>query len=323
MDNTFLNPLNSGMMDASSFEEMVAPLRAAVTTINENQKAATKGDPKACTVLAESYRFLGEISKAVMWYKKAHSLDHPSAALEIARVYGAREDYNAAKKWYQIMVERGDDLASFELALIQQNSTTSEGSLDIIKGLAEKGLPQACDFLGQYYEDEQEDIETAEKWFLKAGQAAGAPAYVFHDIALFYEKTNRPAQYEEWLRKAAEAGEADAQYGLFYLLHSQQKLEEASKFLDLAASQNQPEALVTLAQVIEKEQDLPRAKSFYFRAALAGEPHAMYRVAQFYVEDNNLHEALNWCKASAERGHEEAGELFGELRKQHTCGHHH
>ncbi len=124
----------------------------------------------------------------------------------------------------------------------------------------------------------------AMRWYARAAEAgdAGAQFYLgyMHDRAL--RGTNSVSKALFWYRRAASAGDVRAQFRLGLLFDADPRVprdpERAERWYEAAAAQGHAEARFNLARLVEAE-DAPRAARLYERAAEAGIAPAAYNLA--------------------------------------------
>jgi TPR repeat protein len=150
-----------------------------------------------------------------------------------------------------------------------------------------------------------------------AARAAGGDHEAELQMGLWaVERAMRPAQYQEaeqWLRKAAEAGLAEAQFRLGTLYQSGRVTDpgktNALFWFEKAASQHHVGALFNLGSMYGTGQGVPRdpqaAARFFREAAELGDAYAQFNMARRCAEGQgiptNLVEGLKWY-ALAELG---------------------
>ncbi len=119
---------------------------------------------------------------------------------------------------------------------------------------------------------------------------------------------------EKWVRKAAEQGNADAQYelGQWYLDGDDE--EAAEKWVRKAAEQGHMDAQCELGEWYSyDDDDSHEAEKWYRRAAEQGNADAQYELGQWYSrgDEQNAEEAEKWYRKAAEQGHWEARKKLG------------
>ena len=122
----------------------------------------------------------------------------------------------------------------------------------------------------------------------------------------------------EEFRKAAEKGDADAQYKLGLCYHSDQNYSEAIKWYRKAAEQNFANAQLTLGNFYEHglgvTQDYSEAIRWYKKAAEQGNATAQlilgicYHNGKIVAEDYG--KAIYWYRKAAAQGNEDAKEIL-------------
>lgn len=124
----------------------------------------------------------------------------------------------------------------------------------------------------------------AMRWYGRAAEAGDAEAQFYlgyiHDRAL--HGANSVSEALAWYRLAAAQGEVRAQFRLGLLFDTDPRLprdpERAERWYEAAAAQGHAEARFNLARLIEAE-DTPRAADLYALAAEAGIGQAAYNLA--------------------------------------------
>jgi len=124
----------------------------------------------------------------------------------------------------------------------------------------------------------------AMRWYARAAEAGDADAQFYlgyaHDRAL--RKRNSLSKALFWYRRAAAGGDGRAQFRLGLLFDTDRRLprdpERAKRWYAAAAAQDHAEARFNLARLVEAE-DAPRAARLYARAAEAGIAPAAYNLA--------------------------------------------
>jgi uncharacterized protein len=131
-----------------------------------------------------------------------------------------------------------------------------------------------------------------------------------------------------WFRKAAEQGDAGAQFQLAAMYCTGQgvvrNLEEAVKWYRRAAEQGDRYAQYNLAVMLLKGQGAPQdeAAAFYWCSAAAeqGLAEAEFRLGDLYRGGRSVGEdlaiATAWYEKAAEQGHVEAAGRLGCMRPE-------
>jgi uncharacterized protein len=133
-------------------------------------------------------------------------------------------------------------------------------TLQLLRPLADQGLPKAQERLGALYYGGQgvpQDYAEAVKWFRLAAQRGDANA--LYDLGLmYYSGKGVPQDYTEavkWFRLAALLGRANAQHNLGFMYANgrgvPQDYVEAVKWFRLAAERGEPNAQYALGLMYE------------------------------------------------------------------------
>jgi hypothetical protein len=138
--------------------------------------------------------------------------------------------------------------------------------------------------------------------------------------------SRRQAHKLEELRRAAEAGDAEAQYRLGVLYGNGEGVELdhrlAEQWFSRAARQGHEDALLNLAWLYATgtgvEMDEPRARELYLLAADHGSGKAQYVVATMYRfgqygSERDMAKAVRYYQSAAERGISAAQFALGKL----------
>ena len=149
-------------------------------------------------------------------------------------------------------------------------------------------------------------------------------------LGLMYEQRNSFTNAVRWYRKAAEQGNADAQFKIGYLHTTGQGMprdhDAAAKWFRLAAEQNVLAAQYDLAVCLEKGYGGPtnnvEALKWYHKAAGRGDEFAQKAVGVFYEKGKgvpvDMAEAYKWYQLAAARGNPDAIKLLDLLRPRLT-----
>ena len=132
----------------------------------------------------------------------------------------------------------------------------------------------------------------------------------------------------DWYRKAADAGNAKAQYYYGRLLLEggggvRREREQAVGWFTKAAEAGQGEAMAALGRALMKGEGIDRNKSeglrWYERAAAKDVAEAQYQMALLYKNGETVAKsnrvALEWMEKAAKKGHPKAQAEVGKLRE--------
>lgn len=208
-----------------------------------------------------------------------------------------------------------------------------------IKNSAEQGNTEAQRFVGKCYIEGsfgvEKDFTEALEWYSKAfgndeeGQCKLASVY--YDI---YNEEEDEIEAGKWLKKAAECGNADAQYdlGLYYIYANQnldsdclnygikQDEKEGVKWLKKAAEQGEPYAQYELALCcfdgIGTEKNVEAAMDWFRKSAEQGKAGAQNKLGDIYfnglIVEKSYTEAVKWYREAAKKGNSDAQYNLGK-----------
>jgi hypothetical protein len=163
------------------------------------------------------------------------------------------------------------------------------------------------------------------------GQAGGVVAQQI--LGLMYEKglgtpVNRVVAMQ-WYQRAADAGNAKAQYHLGKILNDgggnvKRDRNQAVAWFTRAANAGEPEAMAALGRALMRGEGVSRNKSeglrWYEQAATRGVTEAQYQLALLYKDGDTVAKsdsiALDWMEKAARRGHPRAQREVGKLREE-------
>lgn len=195
--------------------------------------------------------------------------------------------------------------------------------------------PKACYVLGTLYESGKQinaDEEKAFKLYKKSAVLGYEPAQ--EKLGEIYRegilgKTESPKKSFNWYYKAAEQGNASAQFYIGYYYdegYGVKKDENLSfKWYSLAAEQNNPAALNNLAICYEYGEgtkiNLEKAAILYEESAKLGSIRAQKNIANCYKNGIGVKadecKAMNWTLEAAKRGDVES---LGKVAKYYFIG---
>lgn len=119
-------------------------------------------------------------------------------------------------------------------------------------------------------------------------------------------------------KKAAEQGDAQAQFELGEVCFKQRNYYKSAQWFQKAARQNNIPALCSLGWMYFKgrgvQKNFETAKWCYRKAAEQGDPHAQYNLGMMYIhERQSSKEAFTWLEKAAINGHAEAQYQVGRM----------
>ena len=168
-----------------------------------------------------------------------------------------------------------------------------------------------------YYKGEngkRQDTELALSLFAQAAEQGHLEAQL--DMAVFFHKKEQYTQAMLWYRKAADAGNAMAQFaiGNMYELGDcglTQDMNQAVYWYRKSAEQGCAFAQYSMAiHYINDEKNYAEGAIWLRKAAEQGHDKAQFHLGAFYENglgvEKNLEEAKHWYQKSAEQGNEDA-----------------
>jgi TPR repeat protein len=230
------------------------------------KQQATIGDAAAQCGLGRMYA-LGkgvprDYAQAIFWFRKAAEQGDAHAQYDLGVSYhngqGVLQDYAQAALWYRKAAEQGDVDAQYNLGVWYEEGEN-------------QGVPQ-------------DDTQVA-FWRRKI---RAWRAYI-NSVDFHNSEHWRCTKAAFWYRKAAEKGDADAQYALGDLYDSDQG----------------------------GLQDYEQAAFWYRKAADQGNSNAEYKLGNLYLDGDGVPqdatEAAAWYRKAAEQGDADAQESLGDL----------
>lgn len=267
---------------------------------------------------------------AVEWFRKAAKQGNALACYCLGdmtiRGEGTAVDRDAARKWFQLAIEKGIPEAERHLESIDRN----ENKLRWMVTEAESGKEHSQIQLARSYQlgsHGEQDFVKAVKWYQKgADQGSTDAMYLLGEC---YQKGEGVdvdlAQAIEWYQEAAEQYHTQACFALGTMhedgLGVPQNQEEAEKwYLEgvsnrMRNSRSRQNKHHILAQYFEHGQDRMKrdpikAVKWYRRAADEGDVSSMYQLAKLYEMgegvDKDSDKAIEWYTKAAEAGHRAA-----------------
>jgi TPR repeat protein/S1-C subfamily serine protease len=300
-------------------------------------QAALAGSAEAMFRAGELYATPLDASveeEAVRWYSLAAGAGHAAAARELGRgrTFGRtfanrlgtqKNDVEALKK----AADSGDALAQLLLdSFYKEGTGTDVEAFTWMKKAADSGDAYAQLLLASFYKDGTGTAANEEEAALWAETGLAA-------LTLLAEQGNSDAQYNlgkaylggtgvepnrdqgiAWYRKAAEGGNAKAQFELGSLEEdAKQRLEWYRK----AAEQGNPSMQSFVGDVLMKE-DATQAVEWYRIAAERGYSLAQYNLGEAYADGNGVpqdfKQAVEWWRKAAEQGTTEPGNAYSIYR---------
>ncbi|CAB4833029.1 unannotated protein [freshwater metagenome] len=158
------------------------------------------------------------------------------------------------------------------------------------------------------------DYKSALKFALLA--AAEGDAHGTYDVAMVYEKLNKPDLAITWYQKAIKLGYGDAFLNLGHLYIDQKKDAEGVAVLEAGVLRNHTGSMNSLAFYLESKGNIDRAKALYLQASKLGNAMSMYNYGFLMEEEGNKPEAKKWYLKSLDAGYTDAATAVGFLFEQ-------
>ncbi|MEE9351093.1 MAG: tetratricopeptide repeat protein [Thiotrichaceae bacterium] len=244
-----------------------------------------------------------EVAAGIKLLQKAADQHHPKALLELASYYelglGVTKDYSMAVEYYEKAIKAGSTDAYFNLALLMIKPEAAINNLKDARALM-MILAKQGDVGAQY-----------------------SLSLMFKD-----ELNNTGVDYKQsisWLRLAASAGHADAEFnlGLHYLKGEQvaKSHSKAFRWFNKAANKGLPRAQFNLALMYEQGTgtsiDLNRSLKWYKSASLLGNANAQQNLGIKYLLGNEIEQndskAISLLTHAAKQRHKDAQFLLARL----------
>ena len=277
------------------------------------RKAANQGDAEAQYEVGLCYAngigVVQDCVESVIWFRKSAEQGDAEAQVALGSCYmrgeGVVRDFNEAMKWYQKAAKQDVAFAKYWIGFFYENGLGVEANItEAIKWYVQaehQGLDLAQYSLGLCYlngDGVARDIEkafslllkAAEQGFVNAQSLVGAAYYTGRDGIV----EQNLVEAEKWFRKAAERGEAVAQFRLammyFHGVGVAVNYEESVKWFERAA----------------KENNVPKAQ------LMLGICYAGHFGFSSGFGSDCTKEALYWYRQAANNGDIDAKRFLGE-----------
>lgn len=275
------------------------------------EKVLEHADPHVAVTISLAAFQRNEIPFAVSASEQAASAGQAQAMFGLGVMAAARNDHDAARRWYLRAAAAGNTDAMVNLGVLLAVHTQPP-DLDTARGWYEKaadaGDTDAMFNLGVLFADLKRppDLEAARGWYEKA-LAAGNTKALVNLGAMALDRNDLDAA-RGWYEKAVAAGHTFAIVSLGVLLaeHTDPPdLEAALAWFEKAAD-NGADAMFDLALSSAERHDVDTARYWYDKAANAGNSRAMVNLALLLCDSGDQDTALGWLQKAAE-----AGDLYG------------
>jgi TPR repeat protein len=279
--------------------------------------AARLGHDKAQLALAALLES-SDLDAAKSWLEKASSAGNADAQYALARLLGEAWDVGSRSKSLALLTQAAQaGHAHAQLALSKALGASPDGqALDFLELAAHQGLPEAQYLFGCHLAaGGRGEVKRylAAQWWEKAALVGSVPAASALGAALLGGDglSRDVAAALHWIKLAADAGDAKAQWNLGGMYVSgvgglKQDIKQAFVWCHLSADQGFVPAQATLGVMYEKMGKFDRALQFLYQAAQAGDPEAQYNLAMMHRAGKgtlqNVESAFGYFCQAAEQG---------------------
>jgi TPR repeat protein len=249
------------------------------------RKVAERGDPNGMIALADVLRQMDSLHEAYDWYLKAAQLDHPDAMVTVGELLFGWNLVDKGAVWLERAREHGHPRAAQAMA-----------------DRVDEALRQA-ERLG--------DTEAAGRNLARLRSLETVPAFRLLAARAYADHDDR--EYEEWLLRAAEVGDAESMAELGkHLWRSRGEVDEAREWCRKAVDAEHWQALYVLDPLLGPEdQAVPGRLAAWRRSAEAGWlPGLEWMTTRGAATDD---EREQWAAAAAEAGSSAAYLVLGQL----------
>ncbi len=293
------------------------------------EKAARCGIAAAQYELGKQYENGCVVTKddydANYWYRKAAENGNAAAQYKQGLHFENNENGQInpyqSFEWFKKAAEQGYVLAQLKLGKYYEKGIGTERNIEkainCYKEAAEKGNNDALNNLAMcWVSDIETNFNSEEALYYYKKASEDGQKQIRERVLSDFQKFNTQDDYIEWLKFAAELGDANAQYqlGIKYYTGSgiERNKKQAYEWIAKAASKGNKEA----------KRSLKNGSFFdetYFDKLIAkaeqGDPEAQYEVAFSYEtgvtkDDESLgitpSQAFSWYQKAAELGHAKA-----------------
>jgi TPR repeat protein len=208
--------------------------------------------------------------------------------LAYGHILAAKEHGDFAREYFKKAADQGNADGQYMYASYLPQSDHAE-ALEYYRLAAAQGHAKAQVLLGTFIFHES-PAEGAELFRLAAEQ--GEMQGIINYGSCLMNGAGVPEDMEAaspFVEKAAQSGDAQSQYDMFYILLEMKREKEAMVWLTASANQNNSLACYALARYLETgtawcEKDEAKAREYYKIAADAGYTKALYVYGAFLLE---------------------------------------
>ncbi|MET7337293.1 hypothetical protein [Nonomuraea sp. NPDC005650] len=241
--------------------------------------------------LSQRLRGLGRIGEAEEWLRRAADIGDLYAQSELANLLESTGRTDEAKIWWGKVVdskppvERMDYLEMIGAAIASENAGRTEAAETLWRRVGELVPDALWGLVGMW--DRTGHSDEAENWIRRSAVSGDANAMYF--LAKRIEKSGSAEEAESWLRRAADAGYDAAIKDMATNLENMGRFSDAQTWLRRSAEAGNVSALVHLVSRYKVEGDLDIIERDLRHAAVAGRADALSALKKL-LEDNGRSE---------------------------------
>jgi hypothetical protein len=230
--------------------------------------AADQGHPPAQHQLGVLYLRENDAEKARSLFTLAANQGYAPAQYFLGRMHEREHELDEAKKYYLLAAHQDYAKAYFRLAEISADEYEADEADHYFKLAADHGDLRAQFVMGKKCSDKGEREQAQHYFALAAAHGETAARYCMYVYML-----NPPSK--DFLKHAAEQGNARAQYDLGCILERENNLKEALQYYTMAAEKGDSAAQFQLGMMYEfVERNIESALDYYRKAAAQGHAEA-------------------------------------------------
>ena len=272
------------------------------------KKAANKSHAKAQYRLGILYYQQKNYKKAKHWLKKRAKAGEPDAQYHYANILrfglGIKQQTSSARNWYLKAAKQGHKHAQYELALMYKKGIGAKKNLNRAEKWFKKAAKQNHKHAKQALKSlpvkktqkKAKPKKSAQQLFLEKHRKlarSGNPNSQYELGKAYKTGKNAPKNDKKafkWLKKAAAANHAAAQYQLASIYQEGSKatkvnLDKARNWYSKAADNEHKQANKKLDALAKLDQQEQQSKHFdqMIDSALLGEPEQQYLLGMRYL----------------------------------------
>ena len=253
------------------------------------RKAADMGHVAALTGLGQLYQegngVEKNLGKALEYYRSAADKGSAVSMFYLGFMYfsgdGVEKNIEESKKWLLKAGEAGLSYGFSNLGGLYNMSEDYSIAMEYFRKAADMGNGEAMCQIGLLYDSGKgvaKNIDTANQWYLKAGEAGDSNGYL--NLANNYKSAKKYDKAVSYFHKAVEMGNEDA-------------IKEEANFIK------------TIADDYYSAEDYAKALEYYCKAADLGNASAMNQLGMMYYYGlgvtKDLVKAQQWYSQASEK----------------------